>query len=125
MLRLKPITRVAEVAPQKTTPAPKKEKAVKESKEDKYNQPEFDPIITNVNEYTDLHFEVRRMYELGLPHLDIRHWSITDVYKGPSKKAVTIPVEKIQEVIDLLTRIKAECEKRDLMYYEDEQEDED
>ena len=59
-------------------------------------------------------FSVKRKGEYGLPYFDIRLWANTEKYSGPTKQGLSLPIDKMTEVINKLNDIYDECEEREL-----------
>ena len=80
---------------------------------DEYKQ-EFEPLELEISETTKIVFSVSRKGDLGLPHFDIRVYTDTEKYTGPTKLGVNIPVEYLLEFSEIIEKISDLCEKKGL-----------
>ena len=101
--------------PKEVAKAPKEEKPKKEKKSklpaDTYKD-EIEPLEMELSDKVKLIFAVKRQGELGLPNVDIRMYMTTDVYTGFTKKGINFPLELIEEFIELVNQVNAECEEK-------------
>lgn len=80
---------------------------------DEYKQ-EFEPLELEISETTKIVFSVSRKGDLGLPHFDIRVYTNTEKYTGPTKLGVNLPVEYLLEFSEIIEKISDLCEKKGL-----------
>ena len=106
----------------KPTLIPVEKEEVKEKPKKKGNKlppdtykTEFDPFRIFVDEYSELNIEVKRGGADGLPRLDLRHYQTTDYYTGFTQKGINIPIELLDDLIEVLEFVKEECERRELL----------
>ena len=95
-------------------PEPKKEeKKHRELPPDEYKD-EVTPREIEIDENGKLVISVKRGGDLGLPHVDIRHFVTTERYTGFTKKGVNFPLEFLYELMDLLKEVSDECDRKGL-----------
>ena len=96
-------------------PEPKKEekKKYRELPPDEYKD-EVTPKEIVLDESGKLVISVKRSGDLGLPHVDIRHFVTTERYTGYTKKGVNFPLEFLYELMDLLKEVSDECDRKGL-----------
>lgn len=80
---------------------------------DEYKQ-EFEPLELEISETTKIVFSVSRKGDLGLPHFDIRVYTDTEKYTGPTKSGINIPVEYLLEFSEIIEKISDLCDKKGL-----------
>lgn len=80
---------------------------------DRYTD-EIPPKAIEVDEKKKLIISVKRDEDLGLPHVDIRWFSMTERYTGYTKKGVAFPLEYLPLVIGYLEAVMRECDEKDL-----------
>jgi hypothetical protein len=73
---------------------------------------EIEPIEIEINDHDKLVISVKRKGDLGLPHVDIRHYVTSETYTGFTKKGINLPVELIDELYIQLNDVMDECEKK-------------
>ena len=59
-------------------------------------------------------FSVSRKGDLGLPHFDIRVYTNTERYTGPTKLGINLPVEYLLEFFENIEKLSDLCEKNGL-----------
>lgn len=57
-------------------------------------------------------FSVARGGEYGLPMIDIRHYTDTSKYSGPTKKGIRLPLEMLYDFLEILDEIDTECDEK-------------
>lgn len=84
----------------------------------------IEPLELIVNDSYKLVFSVKRAGELGLPSVDIRQYSTTEVYTGFTKKGILIPLDRfIEEFQDVCNTVIDECEANGVEPEPEEQEE--
>lgn len=75
---------------------------------------EFPPKEIILDEGNKLVLSCKRDLEMGIPRIDIRHFITTERYTGFTKKGVNFSLEFLCELVDTLTEMSDECEKKGL-----------
>ena len=75
---------------------------------------EIEPKELVLSENGKLVFSVKRGGEFGLPCVDVRHFATTERYTGFTKKGINFPLEFLMELIDMLTEVSDECDRKGL-----------
>jgi hypothetical protein len=73
---------------------------------------EVEPVEIEINDHDKLVISVKRKGDLGLPHIDIRHYVTSETYTGFTKKGINFPIEFIDELYVQLNSIMDDCEKK-------------
>jgi hypothetical protein len=87
---------------------------------DEYKE-EFPPDEVILSDSNKLVLTIRRGGEFGLPEVDIRHFIKTEVYTGFTKRGIHFDLEKLQELIDVATKVHEKCRVRKLTPRDDEE----
>lgn len=90
---------------------PKKTKSLLPSGEYK---DEFPPEELKLSDSMKCVFSVKRKGEFGLPYFDMRLFATTDRYTGPTKQGLSMPIDRLAEVINKLNDIYDGCEEKSL-----------
>ena len=106
-------TPIVEKAPEPPKKEEKKEKSRLELLPDEYKD-EVTPREIVLDETGKLVISVKRGGDLGLPHVDIRHFVTTERFTGFTKKGVNFPLEFLYELMDLLHEVSDECDRKGL-----------
>jgi hypothetical protein len=98
----------------------------KQAKEKKGNLPpdeyknETEEISIVIDDSRQIRISVKRTGELGLPHVDIRQYQTTEVYKGYTKKGIMIPTSFLADLIEELQNTYEACQEKGLLEEEAE-----
>lgn len=76
---------------------------------DKYFKEEVKIKELKINEHDKLIISVKRGGDLGLPHIDIRHYTTTKKYTGYTKRGINIPLDSFESLMDNLVEVEDEC----------------
>lgn len=87
---------------------PKKKKSGNKLPSDEYRD-EITPIDVPINESGKIVVSVKRGGEFGLPKVDIRFYSTTEVYTGFTKKGVNFDLVLLPDLIKALMHATTEC----------------
>ena len=101
------------IVPEKEEKATKNQKEVGNLPPDDYKD-EIKPLELELNETNKLVFSVKRGGDYGLPHVDIRHYVMTERFTGFTKKGITFPLEYLLELADMLQQVSDECDRKGL-----------
>ena len=101
---------------EETTPA----KEEKKSKQKRVVEDEDYPDLLDkkelvLGETNKLVFSVARGGEFGLPMIDIRHYTKTSKYSGPTKKGIRLPLEMLYSLMEILEEIDTECDEKGIV----------
>lgn len=98
-----------ETVPEVVEEKPKKKKSSGNKLPSDEYKDEINPIEVPINESGKLVVSVKRGGEFGLPKVDIRFYSTTEVYTGFTKKGVNFDLILLPDLIKALMHATAEC----------------
>lgn len=75
---------------------------------------EIQPATIPIDDTADIVVSVKRGGEYGLPRVDIRLFSKTDVYTGFTNKGITLDLDKLPQLKAVLCDVIDECEDKRL-----------
>lgn len=103
-----------ETVPEVVEEKPKKKKSSGNKLPSNEYKDEINPIEVPINESGKLVVSVKRGGEFGLPKVDIRFYSTTEVYTGFTKKGVNFDLVLLPDLIKALIQATTECYKEGL-----------
>ena len=115
MIIRKPIIkRVSSTLAVKAREEEKKQKEYSRKYPDEYKE-EFPSSDILLNDEVKLVIQCKRGGEMGLPFVDIRTYVCNDNYTGFTKKGITLPVDKLNELVTKLSQLYKNCEEKGLL----------
>jgi hypothetical protein len=100
---------------QKDMPKEKKKQSESKLPPDTYKD-EIEPMWLSLDDDSKnfLVFSVKRQGDLGLPHVDVRHYVKTETYTGFTKKGINFPIDYLDEIMLRLSDVSEACQKKGL-----------
>ena len=92
----------------------KKQKEYSRKYPDEYKE-EFPSSDIVLNEEVKLVIQCKRGGEMGLPFVDVRTYVCNDNYTGFTKKGITLPVDRLNELVTKLSQLYKNCEEKGLL----------
>lgn len=81
---------------------------------DEYRE-EFAPTEVILNEEVKLIIQCKRGGKMGLPFVDVRTYVTSEDYTGFTKRGITLPVDRLDELVTKLSQLYEQCESKGLL----------
>lgn len=114
IIRKPVIKRVSSTLAVKVKEEEKKQKEFSRKYPDEYRE-EFPSTDIVLNDEVKLVIQCKRGGEMGLPFVDVRTYVTNDKFVGFTKKGITLPVDKLEELCDKLGQLHEQCEEKGLL----------
>lgn len=114
IIRKPVIKRVSSTLAVKVKEEEKKQKEFSRKYPDEYRE-EFPSSDIVLNDEVKLVIQCKRGGEMGLPFVDVRTYVTNDKFVGFTKKGITLPVDKLEELCDKLSQLHEQCEEKGLL----------
>ena len=92
----------------------KKQKEYSRKYPDEYKE-EFPSTDIVLSEEVKLVIQCKRGGEMGLPFVDVRTYVCNETYTGFTKKGITLPVDRLDELVTKLSQLYENCEEKGLL----------
>ena len=100
----------------------KKQKEYSRKYPDEYKE-EFPSSDIALNDEVKLVIQCKRGGEMGLPFVDVRTYVTNDKFVGFTKKGITLPVDKLNELATKLSQLYENCREKGLLNEFEEDDD--